>query len=221
MIGRQHSQNIAHDDTLADGGWSLVEMLIALVLLALLSAMLFKALASARNGLDTFRLQAREAGLDAVQIHLRHTLAGAWPLRRGGAKGDAPIIEATNSSIEFISNYSPQGQHGGLYVVALELVNSKTSGAFDLIEKRTLYREPPQTGGREPLRSSIRTKLISGIVSFKIRYFGTLDDERLPRWFDGWSDSVRLPELISLEIVFPANDKRVMPKIVVGVPASR
>ena len=205
----------------SDAGWTLVEMLVALVLLALMSGLLGSALMAARRGLEGVDERSGEATVEAVQGHLRRMLSEASPRRRSGFAVDAPIIETRPASLGLVTAYGPAGQYGGLYAVEIVATAAERQGRFDLSEVRSLYRPPAQSGAPEPAQVRLTSRLLSGVADVQLRYFGIRGDNKIADWGGDWLEPVLLPQLIAVDVTFPAGDRRTWPGLIVALPTGR
>lgn len=201
----------------SDAGFTLVELLVSLALLALMGVLLATAISGARGGLLSIERQASESAVHAARLHIRRVISEARPLRRPGSAVDASIIEGTPTSMSFVSSYAPAGQWSGLYVVTLALEPNAQTGRFDLVELRTPYR--PDTGGAEPARPTTRHKLVTDLGGVAFRYFGVPTGQEVPGWTDSWADLEKIPDLVTLEAAFPRPDRRVWTAMTVAIPS--
>ena len=217
MSDWQKMLEVESDRAIGEAGWTLVEMLVALVLLALMSMMLLNGLAGARKGIEGLQERAGVASVEAVQMHLRGVLGGAWPARQSGTTADAPMIEAGAASLRIVSAYSPAGQYAGLHLVDLVLEPTAIAGRFDLIELRTLYRGAGQVGLPDPERRERPSRLLTNIAGINFRYFGAREESGPRHWGSNWIDPYKLPELIAIDVVYAAGDTRKWPGIITAL----
>lgn len=209
----------ATDKTTGDAGWTLLEMLVAMALLALTTALLTAAISGARTGFTALERRTSESRSVAVQTHLRHAISQMQPSRSAETPQTAPLIDAAETSLGFVSGYSPAGQFGGHYLVRLGL-QARSDGLWDLLETRSLFRAATRPGTVATVQRGITSPLLPAIAGVRFQYFGQADVGEPPAWSTGWTASNRLPQLVSVQITFPAGDRRSWPTFVVAVPAS-
>lgn len=182
------------DDT--DCGMTLVEMLIALALTSVIMAMLAAALWSGKRVLLRTEAIAESARTEAVLAHMRNSLSAMRPIRRPGTSDESPLLNTQPGRLTFISEYAPQSQYGGLYVVTWEMKVSG-GGASTLVERRTMYR---------PSRSSMTAAdeyeeivLLPNVARFEVRLLEVRPREA-PEWRSNWQDNASLPQLVEVSI---------------------
>lgn len=202
-----------------DAGWTLLEMLVAMALLALTTALLAAAISGARTGFTALERRTSDSRSEAVQTHLRHAISQMRPLRPAGAPETGPLIEAAATSLGFVSSYSPAGQFGGIYFVQLGL-QARSDGYFDLFETRSLFRTAAQPGTAATIQPGIRSPLLPAIADIRFQYYGQAEEGEPPSWSTSWTARTKLPQLVSVQINFPPGDRRSWPTFVVAVPSS-
>ena len=205
-------------DQSGEAGWTLLELLVGLVMLAIAGMLLVGALSGARRAMAGLEARGREASLEAIQTHMRHTLSRVVPIRRPGVGVDTPMLEAGRTVLHFVTSYGPVGQYGGVYLVDLELTPSARPGLWNLTEARTLYRPEPLPGMPQPARPRTVHLLLANITGVVFQYFGPRGEQQVRAWDDEWSDLTRLPDLIAVDVGLPAGDRRVWSRLIVGVP---
>lgn len=177
-------------------GFTLVEMLVALALAALIGVMLSRALSmtGAIAGVS-----ARLASAEAVQTlrdHLRRTFAevaarrpdGTLPAFLGTPDGVSAVL-AANRDVEREAEQR------------LDLRAVPGEAGLDLVETRL------------PVRSSVPDvpapeRLIGRLTSVEWRYFGSPAPQRPPQWLPTWSRRDVPPALVELRIGFAPSDRR-------------
>jgi prepilin-type N-terminal cleavage/methylation domain-containing protein len=204
----------------AADGFTLLEMLVGLILLSLIAVLLTQSLNTGRSALAAIERLSGDAAAEGAQGYLRRVLSQAKPVRLPAAKPDAPLIQAQGNRLNFVSDFVPAGQYGGLYSIALELVPTATAGVWDLLEIRTLYRPPAQPGTPEPAQPQTRSRLLRDIAGIAISYFGVREEEQPAEWGSDWVDPVKLPRLIAIDVAFPRGDRREWTTMVVEVAAA-
>jgi len=191
-------------------GFTLLELLVALLLLSLIFLLL-------TSGLQ-FGTRAWNAGQEepnstsevvAVQQLLRRELSEARPL----------IIEATRTAhrhVFFVGNQNsvrfiaPVPEHlgvGGLYEVALYLTDD--GGSTNRLEMSwRLFRGAEGSEVR-------RVALLDKVAQIQFSYFGRPLLQEPPRWYDDWQNLESLPDLIRMQVTL-SGSKQVWPELVVG-----
>ncbi|MFA5949768.1 MAG: prepilin-type N-terminal cleavage/methylation domain-containing protein [Hyphomicrobium sp.] len=190
---------------LADGGFTLIEMLVSLALLALITATLAQMVFSARRALSYVDRASSQAPVYAAQSYVRSALEQAAPVEpqavgdqsRLGFSGDA-------DRVTFTTSHAPLGVYQGLYRVGLG-AEPNDRGGYDLVAELELYRPTAAQAETAPRRTA---KLLSGVASVTFSYFQPNVQEGESHWRADWSQSGSLPSLVSLDVRFPRGDSR-------------
>jgi general secretion pathway protein J len=195
-------------------GFTLVELLVAITLFALLSVMLFEGL---RFGT---RVAARGAAgadwtadLAAAATFLRAQLADARPLTRdvgGGRK--AVAFDGESESLEFVTELPAYLARGGWY--SLHLGRDREDRGRLVLSWR-LVRSDEARAEVSPPHSSV---LLNGVKAVELAYFGAANEGEAPQWQEHWRDAELLPSLVRLRISFL--DGRSPPDLIVALRAA-
>jgi prepilin-type N-terminal cleavage/methylation domain-containing protein len=185
--------------TRRDAGFTLIEVLVAVALSALISLILLHGIRLAASGLDrhtraTERLDARQS-LDDI---LRRTLGAAAliPRTAGGefiGKSDA---------IEFLGI----AEDGGSGLYRIDLAVDRTRPDRPLILRRRLA---VPAGDPRAAASVIATR----IRDFRLAYFGADAASAEPAWHDTWQQLSMLPLMV--RVILDSDGDPARPAIVV------
>lgn len=198
-------------------GFTLVELLVALALLALMSTLLLAALHGGRRVLDAAERQQSELPVDAAQALLRELLSGARPVnaRPNAAAQALPTFSGASDQVVFTTLLDKRGQYGGLYEATIMLGPSSHEASRALILDLRLQRR-----GADAAAAGEQTRhvLLEGVRDLKLAYYGRLGDDAAPRWHEEWRDRQRLPSLITVRSSFSEGSTRRFPDMLVGLP---
>jgi general secretion pathway protein J len=178
-------------------GFTLVELLIAVTLLALLTTLVFGAMRyAARAWAATDRRAVAAADLSAVQAVFRHAIAGAYPAFASADPTDreiafdgagqwlalvAPLPAAIASGVEAQQRFFVEGEGRPRALVM--------GWRFDL----------PSSDEASPLPEN-RVRLLDHVRALRFAYYGAPDPSQAPGWWQRWSGYTRLPELVRVHI---------------------
>ena len=204
-----------HAPPAAAQGFTLVELLVGLTLMALLSVILFGGL--------RFGIRAWEAGgvhieqasrVEMVQNLLRRQVSQArLPPQAADAGPVAPFVGAAESLV-FIAPLPVHRGIGGSHL--FRLTHRENGGRSDLALAWHLYRpELPLTGElTEPNQEAI---LMEDIVGIELAYYGAAGPEQPMQWWNTWDGASGLPQLVRLRVEFPPGDQRRWPDLIIRV----
>lgn len=185
--------SIGNDYARRDAGFTLVEMLVGLVLLALLSVLLTGAVSTGRRTIET--IESRLAGSDentplALITELLSNCRVLSPFRNAMSG-----FSGTPDSVTCVTQIDKRGQAAGLYQAWVRLDQTTKISDADLILELALRRsEQPQPAERQ------RFILSHGVEQFRIEYFGVVDGETAAGWHPTWRSDSTLPSAIRISL---------------------
>lgn len=178
-------------------GFTLLETLMAIVLLALL-------LAGAYSGIQTSvrsmhageRLIERIDRVRTVQEFLRHQLTRVLPLSYAQTEAKTYIFEGERDFMRFVAPMPGYLSHGGPYVQTLALVHG--SNGMSLVFSGTMLNGFDWQEEKKSERAPV--VLIDNIIDGGFSY-RTLDDQgQLAPWSASWDDPSLTPLLVRIEL---------------------
>ncbi|MGF1614998.1 MAG: prepilin-type N-terminal cleavage/methylation domain-containing protein [Gammaproteobacteria bacterium] len=184
-------------------GFTLVELLVGLTLLAVITLVLYSAFWLSLRSWEaaaTHREQAEDMRL-AVGF-LQRYLSKAYPLLLREDTAHRLQFEGTERRLRFVTDMAPHLGTGGLHAFVVEFTENSDGGS--LVVTRTLLH--PDLDPMEAAQFTQRAVLARRIGEARFAYFGALSDDRaaqgdLPeRWHAHWTDARRLPKLVSLAV---------------------
>lgn len=190
-------------------GLTLIELQIALVLVALSVALLYGAL---HSGIRSWRTgqaaMARSDELRVVADFLRRSLSQAYPLLLVDGTERRSVFTGRSDGITYAGELPAHVGPGGLFLISIDA--AARAGRVQALEVR--YR---WSGSAAPPAS---VTIAEDLERIAFRYFGRQGDAPVPRWYARWDDPARLPRLV--EISLKRVDARLpWPAIVVAVQA--
>jgi general secretion pathway protein J len=208
-------------------GFTLLELLVAITVLALLTVLLFGGL---QFGTRVWRLG--DASLeqfqrvDATFELMRRSLMSASPklvnrdpgddnartraaLRRGNLN---PVVDFDGrpDGVSFVAPAPAAVLAGGYYRLTFAITKHEGVQRLTFVIQPLI---PAADGSPAPAMEQV---LIEGIDRARFSYFGHADDAEQPSWYDHWQNQGVLPEVISVQIAFPPGDRRIWPQLLVA-----
>ncbi len=195
-------------------GFTLVELLVAMTLLAFLSITLFGGLRfGARSWEAVVDSSAERDHIASTQTFLRDrlgqlTLPGPAGLRQSD---DDWRIDGEPDRVEFIAPWLSALSLGGLYRFTL--------WHEDTGDGRLMLRWQPAGADPDALEElgdlAGQRVLLDGVAEFSLSYYGAADEDAEPEWLDQWESPGAPPRLVRVELAF-ADARRVWPGFVVA-----
>ena len=196
-------------------GFSLIEVLIALTLLALIFTFITGALQfTYRSWLLSNEIN-RTSPLVTVQDFLIRHISSAKPLRRrlGTDTNLQLAFKGEKNRIEFITEMPERVVSSGLYKLSVYSESEKKNAQLMVhIQPFHPLRSLSEIKGRTGQRI-----LINNIDEVIFEYYGAQSRSTAPAWHFSWKRKDVLPDLVRINIIFPKNAPRHWTPIVVRI----
>jgi general secretion pathway protein J len=193
------------------GGFTLVELLVAMALVGLISVLLFSGMRFGTRVWD--RSNAHLDGADDVRIAqqlLQHALGEAYPFFRT-TDPTHPQIMFDGSESRIVLLAPPPASLGAGGLAQYEFSISNRDGKFQLammVQPELARADSPPTTAREIL--------LSGMKSLSFSFFGATQRDGPSSWRDQWSGEKSLPKLVRIDGGFFDSDARIWPELVIA-----
>ena len=181
-------------------GFTLLELLVALMLLALMSSLLYGTLSLSANSWDRGEAKAQQASdMRLTEEFLRQTLTSQHPLRMHKLAEQPLYFQGGRDTLAF-AGVLPGRAGGGIYYFKLAV-----TAAADSKSKLTLARLIPDYAAiaLPEFSGADQSVLAEGIAELRMSYFGRDTDANVastPTWRDQWDDPQRLPLIIRIDV---------------------
>lgn len=183
-------------------GFTLLEMLVGMALLGLMTLALFSAMRFGTQSWERAETKSTQVVDLATAEHvLRREVGKAFPMRVGLVNENKVAFEGDASRLLFFTALPAHFSAGGLSRVELRYEAGSRS---DPTQGGTLIlRHALQDGLETELPDGDDTRssrLIQGLESFSIAYYGRDTDNSESTWRDSWKQGGRFPQLVRLTI---------------------
>jgi general secretion pathway protein J len=193
-------------------GFTLVEVVVAMSLLATIMVLLYSGLTFALRSWDAGDANGRKvADRRLGENFLRRELTELFPMRWKNAMQLKFAFEGEKDHIKFVSARPPGIQQGGLSLVGIEVLESDR--VRNLVMRRALPDDAAEDFG--PLDKAEPTLLIASVDSVAFSYFGSENDFVEPKWVDKWELAAAIPTLVKVKVKMA--DGRVLPDYLIRV----
>jgi prepilin-type N-terminal cleavage/methylation domain-containing protein len=177
---------LAEERVDTDAGFSLIEVLVAVVLLAVLVLAIPAVVYLARRSSNIALRVEKYSEVQSELSLLKQKLSQAMPIYTAGSEGHLRLMfEGSSSRLLFVAPMAAGSGKGGLYTFE---VTASQGGGLAL----RLY----DTGDRT--EQGEQRQLISADAKYVFRYFGGSADGSDPSWKDNWDEPDRLPDLVEI-----------------------
>jgi general secretion pathway protein J len=198
------------------GGFTLIEVLLALTLLALLMVGAFAGVHSATRAVESGeRLIDRTNKLRVAQEFLRREISQAQALviEQDATTGEAVLFEGDEETLRFVAPMPGYLGHGGPYVQQLSF--EQQDGDLRLLFRHAIHNG--YDADEEPLEDPelVPVVLLENIASARFEYRALDDAGKLDDWTDEWDKRGRMPLLVRISVEFEQGANQVWPEMVV------
>jgi general secretion pathway protein J len=196
------------------GGFTLLEVVVALSLLAGMMLLLFIGLRMGVRSWDagTARGEKSDQMLLAYSF-MRKELTAAFPWRLKDPLAVKLAFKGERESLRFVSMRPAEIGGGGLAFVAFDYDGARaqeTGGR--LVMRRTLAAADAKDF--DALEAIEKFTLIEGVTQAQFEFFGAENDTNVPMWSDHWDFPQRLPSHVRLTMKI---GEEKLPEIVIAL----
>ncbi len=183
----------------SEQGFTLIELTVALVLVALIGSVLYGSLSLAGDSWNRGEAKVQRVNeMRSAEDFLRRTLTAQHPLRFQKVLEKPLYFLGTRDALSYAAAL-PGRAGGGMYYFRVTAAGDSDNGRLMLARVIPDYgaQALPDFGGAES------TVLADGIGAVRFGYFGRdpgSADTVAPTWRDRWDDPQRLPDLIRVDV---------------------
>lgn len=186
--------------TSANRGFTLLELIVALVLLGVLSAVLFGSLRLAGRSTEGGEAKASaSSSMRLAQQFLRTNLEAQHPLRMRKIVDWPLLFIGASDELRYAARLPARVAGGGIWYYRL-VVKSDERRSPLVLERMV----PDLSADALPeFANAERSVLADDIATLRVGYFGRDADAAqtvAPSWHDQWNDTQRLPVLIRIDV---------------------
>jgi general secretion pathway protein J len=182
-----------------EAGFSLIEMLVAITILALVLAMLPGTFSLAHRTWDATAVLDQRARQDGGRMFLQARLAEAMPVFEPVGAGAVQLVfTGSAETLTFVAPSANGPQGAGLYRFILESQPQGSAGNALTVTVAPFVLKRGRDNDAMPAEQHV---LYQGITSASFRYFGRKDlRTATPSWQTAWTRRDVLPDAVELAI---------------------
>ncbi len=194
-------------------GFSLIEALVALTLLAFVLALSPAALRQANRALKGLGVHYASTSSNGSLRYVEQRLSEALPLYSERVGNSARVsFRGERGGLEFLAAMADTPLGGGIFRIALQIEGDKTS--------RLVMRVSPYRPGKAtPPSQAVAREVSSGLLLAEFRYYGAAEPGASPAWHTTWRDQSSLPLLV--EITLQERTARVPTRLRIALKTGR
>jgi general secretion pathway protein J len=182
----------------APNGFTLLELLLAIVLLSLITASIMGGVHLGRRAWESSR--ASEA-LDEVESAIRSTTgligrAYTVSVTQQFSSEPTPLFLGSGNGCRFVALSEGGAQWAGLILTEIG-VEAGPEGSELVVWTKLFHQQEGLTAKRENMK---RTVALKGLANFELAYFGAPQPGRPPVWSPSWEGRSGLPALVSVKL---------------------
>jgi len=193
-------------------GFTLVEVVVAMALLATIMVLLYAGLSFALRSWDAGDANGRKvADRRLGENFLRRELMELFPLRWKNANMLKFAFEGDKDHVKFVSSRPAGLAQGGLSLVGVEVME------IDRVRNLVMRRAMPDDDQVDfsPLEKAEPSLLVANVDSVTFSYFGAENEFTEPKWVDKWELPASYPMLVRMKVKM--TDGRVLPEFLMRV----
>ena len=195
-------------------GFTLIEIIVAMALLATIMMLLYSGLTFALRSWDAGDANGRRVADQRLgENFMRRELMQLFPMRWKNPTQVKFAFEGEKDHLKFVSSRPAGLQQAGLSLVGLEVQQNSDTRARNLLMRRAMPDDEAVDFG--PLEKAEPTLLIANVDTVSFAYFGAENDFTEPKWVDKWEFPAALPQLIRVRVKMM--DGRVLPDAIMRV----
>lgn len=188
-----------------DGGYTLIEMMVSLIIVAMAGAAMLAGVTTARHvweHADT----ATTAGetVSGAQMLLRQRIERAYPATRYDKIPTYADFFGAENSVMFLAPERDIHAPSALVRYTLALAQNGDLVLSSLSD----VAADPKAGGHPMI-------LLHNVQQLDIGYFGVVPPDKAPAWHDQWQGRQVLPQVMRIRVQFPPDDRRGWPELLI------
>lgn len=194
-------------------GFTLLEMMVAFSLLALLFLALFSSFHTIGRGWEAAdRKLLKTEDIRLISEFLRNQLSQTIVVQIKGEAGPVYAFEGADDYVRYAAPLQPLQNQGGIYLIELAVKPDKEGRKIEM--RYAPYR--PDLSWDEALEAVEPVLVYSGLGLVHFDYYAAESDQDDPRWQAEWLDQSVYPLLV--RVMIEGKDHQTWPTLIVDLP---
>ena len=196
-------------------GFTLVEVVLAMVLLSTMMLLIYAGLSFALRAWDAGDAGGRTVADRRIgENFLRRELTEIFPMRWKDPMQVKLAFSGEAHRLRFVSTRPVGISQGGLALVNVEVEGDARRGERHLVMRRAMPDDEAKDVA--PLEQAEKPSiLVMHVDSVTFSYFGSENDFSEPKWMENWSYPSRVPQMVRMSV--RSADGTVLPDLVAKV----
>lgn len=183
----------------AQGGFTLIELVVALVLLGAMMVLLYSGLTFALRSWDAGDANGRRAADRRLgENFLRREIVEVFPMRWKDPAALRYAFDGQREALKFVSSRPAGVSLGGLALVSVAVETDAKDGSHNLVMRRAMA--DADAASFAPLDAAEPSILVPDVASVAFSYFGSENDFAEPKWSEQWNYPGRMPSMIRVRM---------------------
>lgn len=202
-------------DSKRSGGFTLIEVLIAMTLLGILVVLLFSSMKISADSWQKGEDKITQVNDVAVVYQFfQHHLAIAKPLWNDFSEDNAKTFafQGKSQELQFVSSFPASAKRSGLQLFSLNLIND----AGEQVIQVSITPFYPVAEGEEWRKEEVT--LLRHVRNFSLSYYGLDEIQTEGAWQEDWLEQETLPRLVKIKIA--RDDGNFWPEMIVELKSS-
>ncbi len=180
-------------------GFTLVELVVAMVLLAVMMLLLYAGISFALRAWDAGDTHGRRTADSRIgENFLRRELTEIFPMRWKDATALKLAFEGESQRLRFVSSRAAGITLGGLSLVGVEVEGDARARTRHLVMRRAMPDD--EAKDFRPLDQAERSIIIADVDNVVFGYFGSVNDFSEPQWTETWPYPGRVPQMVRMRV---------------------
>jgi general secretion pathway protein J len=198
-----------------DAGFTLLEMLLALAMLALITSTILGGMHFGKRAWQTGQTYDASGEIEAAAMAISELLRRSFPaVVTAVGKRPTVVFYGGPDGCRFTMLSEGETQRAGL--ILTEIGVRSNGGRNDLALWTKVFR--PQTALAATTEEMEEASVLHDVASFDLAYFGAVESDSSPTWRSSWTDADRLPHLVSVRLAAVRGGRRIEISFFIALP---